>query len=177
MSARDREREEHRRRRRRDINRDREVQRCRNWAEYGKLLERRGRRPAGGHECLWNREVAPLHDPRHPTPTAELLEKIRVSKSTHLLEGASSMKASDQWRICFNVYQPDSAADFKKSNPGKPYTRMCVCSFDGPVPDLRAIKLLTFQSGDVPVVIAVVDHGDISFYTFKDFQLPVDVYP
>lgn len=51
------------------------------------------------------------------------------------------------------------------------------CSFDGPVPDLRAIKLLTFQSGDVPVVIAVVDHGDISFYTFKDFQLPVDVYP
>lgn len=51
------------------------------------------------------------------------------------------------------------------------------CSFDGPVPDLRAIKLLTFQSGDVPVVIAVVDHGDISFYTFKDFQLPVDVHP
>lgn len=51
------------------------------------------------------------------------------------------------------------------------------CSFDGPVPDLRAIKLLTFQSGDVPVVIAVVDQGDISFYTFKDFQLPVDVYP
>lgn len=51
------------------------------------------------------------------------------------------------------------------------------CSFDGPVPDLQAIKLLTFQSGDVPVVIAVVDQGDISFYTFKDFQLPVDVYP
>lgn len=50
-------------------------------------------------------------------------------------------------------------------------------SFDGPVPDLWAIKLLTFQSGDVPVVIAVVDQGDISFYTFKDFQLPVDVYP
>lgn len=50
-------------------------------------------------------------------------------------------------------------------------------SFDGPVPDLRAIKLLTFRSGDVPVVFAVVDHGDISFYTFKDFQLPTDVYP
>lgn len=99
MSARDREREEDRRRRRRDINRDREVcstssnrgtppafrsivgvsvkvQRCRNWAEYGKLLERRRRRPAGGHECLWNREVAPLHDPRHPTPTGELAALI-----------------------------------------------------------------------------------------------------
>ena len=50
-------------------------------------------------------------------------------------------------------------------------------SFDGPVPDLRAIKLLTSQSGDVPVVLAVVDHGDISFYTFKDFHLPTDVFP
>ena len=50
-------------------------------------------------------------------------------------------------------------------------------SFYGPVPDLRAVKLLAFQSGDVPVVFAVVDYGDISFYTFKDFQLPTDVFP
>lgn len=50
------------------------------------------------------------------------------------------------------------------------------CSFNDPVPDLRAIKLLAHQSGDVPVVMAVVDYGDISFYTFKDFQLPTDVY-
>ena len=54
---------------------------------------------------------------------------------------------------------------------------MLCLSFDGPVPDLRVMKLLAFQSGDVLVVFAVVDHGDISFYTFKDFQLPVDVYP
>lgn len=55
---------------------------------------------------------------------------------------------------------------------------LCLCfSFNDPVPDLRAIKLLTSQSGNVPVVIAVVDYGDISFYTFKDFQLPKDVYP
>lgn len=38
-----------------------------------------------------------------------------------------SIKGSDEWRICFNVYQPDLVAGFKKSNPGKPYTRMCVC--------------------------------------------------
>ncbi|MEQ2201476.1 hypothetical protein XENOCAPTIV_012979 [Xenoophorus captivus] len=88
----------------------------------------------------------------------------------------TALKCSEEWRICFNVYQPDSVADFKKSNPGKPYSRMCVCSFDGPVPDLRVIKQLAFQSGDVPIVYAVVDHGDISFYTFKDFQLPRDVY-
>lgn len=50
-------------------------------------------------------------------------------------------------------------------------------SFTGPVPDLAAIKQLSFQSGDVQIVFAVVDAGDISFYTFKDFQLPTDVYP
>ncbi|XP_040919353.1 tRNA-splicing endonuclease subunit Sen54 [Toxotes jaculatrix] len=177
MSAKEQRREEDKSRRRWNVNRDKAVQRCRNWAEYQELLARRQERRTGRPAHLWNREVTPLHDPRQPVPTEELLEKIRVSKSTDLLEGASRLKGSDEWRIHFNVYQPDTVADFKKSNPGKPYSRMCVCSFDGPVPDLRAIKLLAVQSGDVPVVFAVVDHGDISFYTFKDFQLPTDVYP
>lgn len=87
-----------------------------------------------------------------------------------------SLSLSGQWKISFDVYQLDTVAEFKKSHPGKPYTRMCVCSFDGPVPDLNAMKLLSFQSGDVPVTFAVVDHGDISFYCFKDFKLPTDAY-
>ncbi|XP_022064972.1 tRNA-splicing endonuclease subunit Sen54 [Acanthochromis polyacanthus] len=177
MSSKEQKREEDKRRRRWDVNKDREVRRCRNWAEYHELLARRQRKRKGRPAHLWNREVTPLHDPRQPIPTGELLDKISVIKSTHLLEGASRLKGSEEWRICFNVYQPDTVADFKKSNPGKPYSRMCVCSFDGPVPDLRVIKLLAFQSGDIPVVFAVVDHGDISFYTFKDFQLPTDVFP
>ncbi|XP_041824776.1 tRNA-splicing endonuclease subunit Sen54 [Melanotaenia boesemani] len=177
MSAKEKRREEDKRRRRWDVNKDKEVRRCRNWAEYQELLARRQEKRQGRPAHLWKREVAPLHDPTQPSSTAELLDKIRVMKSTDLLEGASGLNGSEEWRICFNVYQPDSVADFKKSKPGKPYSRMCVCSFDGPVPDLRAIKLLAFQSGDIPVVFAVVDHGDISFYTFKGFQLPTDVYP
>ncbi|XP_044187013.1 tRNA-splicing endonuclease subunit Sen54 [Thunnus albacares] len=175
MSAKEREQDKHRRHW--DVNKDKEVRQCRNWAEYRDLLARRERKRKGQQAHLWNSEVAPLHDPRQQIPTGELLDKISVIKSTHLLEGASRLKGSDEWRICFSVYQPDSVADFKKSNPGKPYSRMCVCSFDGPVPDLKAIKLLAFQSGDIPVVFAVVDHGDISFYTFKDFQLPTDIFP
>ncbi|KAM4530109.1 tRNA-splicing endonuclease subunit Sen54 isoform 2-T3 [Odontesthes bonariensis] len=176
MSAGEERREGDRRRRRWDVNRDREVRRCRNWAEYQELLERRQAKRQGRPAHLWKKEVKPLHDPTQPISTAELLDKIDVIKSTHLLEGGSRLKGSDEWRICFNVYQPDSVADFKKSSPGKPYSRMCVCSFNDAVPDLRAIKLLASQSGDVPVVFAVVDHGDVSFYTFKDFQLPTDVH-
>lgn len=177
MSEKERQREEEKHRHRRDVNRDREVRRCRNWAEYRELQARRQGRQRGRPAHLWDREVAPLHDPTQPIPTAELLDKLSVVKSSHLLDGASGLIGCTDWRICFNVYQPDTVADFKKSSPGKPYARMCVCSFDGPVPDLRAIKQLAYQSGDVPVVFAVVDHGDISFYTFKDFQLPTDVFP
>ncbi|XP_061703037.1 tRNA-splicing endonuclease subunit Sen54 isoform X2 [Syngnathoides biaculeatus] len=177
MSVKDREKNRNNHRRSWDVNRDKKVRQCKNWAEYNQLLaSRRGRR-SGRPEHLWNREITPLHDPTQPISTDELLTKISVIKSTHMLEGASRLKASDVWRICFSVYQPDTVANFKKSNPGKPFARMCVCSFSGPVPDLGAIKQLSFQSGDVQVVFAVVDGGDISFYTFKDFQLPIDVYP
>uniref|UniRef100_A0A8C8IVD7 tRNA-splicing endonuclease subunit Sen54 N-terminal domain-containing protein n=1 Tax=Oncorhynchus tshawytscha TaxID=74940 RepID=A0A8C8IVD7_ONCTS len=168
MSRREWERERDRDRYRRDINQDREVRRCRNWAEYQELQERRiqrSRRDRPAH--LWEGPVTPLHDPAQVTSTGELLDKISVIKSTRLLEG------SEEWRICFNIYQSDTVAEFKKSAPGKPYSRMCV--FDGPVPDLWTLKLLAFQSGDVPVTYAVVDHGDISFYSFKDFQIPTDV--
>ncbi|KAK6311946.1 hypothetical protein J4Q44_G00176100 [Coregonus suidteri] len=174
MSRRERERD--RDRYRRDVNQDREVRRCRNWAEYRELQERRiqqSRRDRPAH--LWEGPVTPLHDPAQVSSTGELLDKINVIKSTRLLEGASSLKGSEEWRICFNIYQPDTVAEFKKSTPGKPYSRMCVCSFDGPVPDLWTMKLLAFQSGDIPVTYAVVDHGDISFYSFKDFQIPTDV--
>ncbi|XP_074511898.1 tRNA-splicing endonuclease subunit Sen54 [Sebastes fasciatus] len=177
MSSKEQNREDDKRKRRRDVNKDREVRRCRNWTEYRKLLARRQARGKGRPAHLWNREVNPLHDPRHLIPTGELLDKISVTKSTHLLEGASRLRGSDESRMCFNIYQPDAVADFKKSHPGKPYSRMCVCSFDAPVPDLRVMKMLAFQSGDIPVVFAVVDHGDISFYTFKGFQLPTDVFP
>uniref|UniRef100_A0A667XE39 TSEN54 tRNA splicing endonuclease subunit n=1 Tax=Myripristis murdjan TaxID=586833 RepID=A0A667XE39_9TELE len=174
MSAREKDREHDRRRRQWDVNKDKQVRRCRNWAEYRELQARRRQRDRPPH--LWESEVTPLHDPKQPISTKELQDKISVIKSSRLQDDASRLKSSDEWRICFNVYQPDTVADFKKSNPGKPYSRMCVCSFDGPVPDLHAVKLLASQSGDVPVVCAVVDHGDISFYTFKDFQLPTDVY-
>lgn len=96
-----------------------QVQQCRNWADYRELLAGRERRHQGRLEHLWNREVTPLHDPRHPIPHGEttwtsgaqpkcrvwnwvkswclilffipeeLLQKISVTKSTNLLEGAS----------------------------------------------------------------------------------------
>ncbi|XP_058417595.1 tRNA-splicing endonuclease subunit Sen54 isoform X3 [Diceros bicornis minor] len=47
--------------------------------------------------------------------------------------------------------------------------------FDEPAPDLCTLKRLSYQSGDVPLIFALVDHGDISFYSFRDFTLPRDL--
>ncbi|XP_041939016.1 tRNA-splicing endonuclease subunit Sen54 isoform X1 [Alosa sapidissima] len=177
LSRRDRDRQRERDRYHRDVNDDRDVRRCRNWAEYLELLERRrSRRNHGDRPAhLWEGAVKPLSQPGHTSSHSDLLHQIGVIQSSRLLDDAISLSIPSQWKISFDVYQPDTVADYKKSNPGKPYTRMCVCSFEGPVPDLQVVKSLSFQSGEVPVTFAVVDHGDISFYSFKDFTLPVDV--
>lgn len=49
------------------------------------------------------------------------------------------------------------------------------CRSDELVPDLCTLKRLSYQSGDVPLIFALVDHGDISFYSFRDFTLPRDL--
>ncbi|KAG5833020.1 hypothetical protein ANANG_G00297420 [Anguilla anguilla] len=159
------------------VNEDREVRRCRNWAEYRHLLERRSQRSQRERPAhLWEGQVKPLLQPGQYSSPGDLMNGIGVIHSSHWLEGVTRLgPGSEGWSVVFNVYQPDTVADFRKTSPGKPYTRMCVCSFEGPVPDLRTLKLLAFQSGDVPVTFAVVDHGDISFYTFKSFQLPTDL--
>lgn len=54
-------------------------------------------------------------------------------------------------------------------------SKLYLCRFDEPVPDLRTLKRLSYQSGDVPLIFALVDHGDISFYSFRDFTLPRDL--
>ncbi|XP_046875095.1 tRNA-splicing endonuclease subunit Sen54 isoform X2 [Hypomesus transpacificus] len=128
MSRGERERERERDRYRRDVNEDREVRCCRNWAEYRQLLaQRRGRSHRDRPAHLWEGKVTPLHDPRHPTSCGELLDKISVIKPYRLTDGPSREQGSEGWRLCFDVYQPDTVAEFRKSSPGRPYSRMCVC--------------------------------------------------
>ncbi|XP_042721198.1 tRNA-splicing endonuclease subunit Sen54 isoform X1 [Lagopus leucura] len=158
------------------INSDREVRCCINWQEYKALLRRRSqqrvwRRPPH----LWGQAVTPLLQPEEATSFAAVRQQISVLQPSHILDGASRLQEDlESIKIDFNVYQADAVAKFKKTNPGKPYVRMCVQSFDEQVPSLRALKQVTCQSGDVPVVFALADHGEIAFYSLKEFKLPVD---
>ncbi|XP_040291635.1 tRNA-splicing endonuclease subunit Sen54 [Bufo bufo] len=161
------------------INTDPKIKKCSNWSEYKTLLqerERQSHRERPPH--LWSSTVRPLLTPGHVKSTACVLEQITViTQSTLLEDGKRLQDAQNTPQIHFNLYQADGNSEFKKSKPGKPYAYLCVRSFDEQIPSLRTMKSLAYRSGDVPVVFALVDCGEIAFYTFKDLQLPVDVYP
>ncbi|NXB24275.1 SEN54 endonuclease, partial [Rhagologus leucostigma] len=159
------------------VNADQEVRRCSNWQEYKALLEqRRQQRVWKRPSHLWDQAVTPLLRPEEVTSPAVLLQQISVLQPSHILDGASRLQEDPEaMKIDFNVYQADAVSKFKKTNPGKPHVRMCVRSFDEPIPSLRALKQVTYLSGDVPLVFALVDHGEITFYSLKEFKLPVDV--
>uniref|UniRef100_A0A8C8YD37 tRNA splicing endonuclease subunit 54 n=1 Tax=Prolemur simus TaxID=1328070 RepID=A0A8C8YD37_PROSS len=162
---------------REDINADPEVQRCSSWQEYKELLQRRHlQRSQNLPPHLWGQPVTPLLKPGQADSPATVLQHISVLQTTHLADGgARLLERSGGLEISFDVYQADAVATFRKNNPGKPYARLCISGFDEPVPDLYSLKWLSYQSGDVPLIFALVDHGDISFYSFRDFTLPRDL--
>lgn len=65
----------------------------------------------------------------HLRPSDQRRNRRRLLRFHHFLLSLFffSIGGSDEWRLSFSVYQPDSVADFRKSSPGKPYARVCVC--------------------------------------------------
>ncbi|XP_065708311.1 tRNA-splicing endonuclease subunit Sen54 isoform X2 [Patagioenas fasciata] len=177
LSRKEREQRERESRYKSSVNADREVRCCSNWQEYKALLKQRSQQRVWKRPPhLWEQAVTPLLRPDEATSSAAFLQQISVLQPSHILDGASRLQEDPGGlKIDFNVYQADAVAKFKKTNPGKPYVRMCVRSFDEQIPSLRALKQVTYQSGDVPVVFALVDYGEIAFYSLKEFKLPVDV--
>lgn len=161
------------------INADPKVKKCTNWKEYKALLQEKAcQQDQDRPPHLWKSTIQPFLMPGSIKSTASVLEKITVmSQSTMLDDTKRIQKMPNLPQIHFNLYQADGTSVFRKSKPGKPYAHLCVRSFDEQIPTLLTLKNLAYQSGDVPVVFALVDYGEVAFYTFKDFQLPVDVYP
>uniref|UniRef100_A0A6I8NXC4 tRNA splicing endonuclease subunit 54 n=1 Tax=Ornithorhynchus anatinus TaxID=9258 RepID=A0A6I8NXC4_ORNAN len=159
------------------VNADPEVRRCPGWRDYKALLRRRQLLQADHSHPphLWEQPVTPLSEPGRATTPEAVLQQIAVLQPSRLADGAACLDNPQDLAISFDVYQADAVASFRKNSPGQPYARMCVCSFDEALPDLRAIKQLSYQSGNVPLVFAVVEHGDIAFYSFRDFMLPTDL--
>ncbi|XP_055264571.1 tRNA-splicing endonuclease subunit Sen54 isoform X2 [Moschus berezovskii] len=177
LSRREREQQAEAQHFREDVNADPQVQRCSSWREYKQLLQRRHlQKTQSRPPHLWDQPVTPLLSPGRADSPATVLQQISMLQTTHLADGGAwLLEKPAGLEISFDVYQADAVATFRKNNPGKPYVRLCISGSDEPVPDLCTLKRLSYQSGDVPLIFALVDHGDISFYSFRDFMLPRDL--
>uniref|UniRef100_H3AMB5 tRNA splicing endonuclease subunit 54 n=1 Tax=Latimeria chalumnae TaxID=7897 RepID=H3AMB5_LATCH len=162
-----------------NINKDKRVKQCSNWKEFKELTKKSwDEKELLPH--LWKDVVSPLFKMGQAASPGDLLQQISILKSSCILDEAARtiLDKVATLQYSFDMYVLKKKLKFRVHQPGDAFYFISALSlrFDMPVPDLRTIKMLAYQSGDVPVVFAVVDSGDLSFYSLKDFKLPTDVY-
>ncbi|GAB1610534.1 tRNA-splicing endonuclease subunit Sen54-like [Argonauta hians] len=149
---------------------------AKNWSEYKVILEREKieeEQALSSAKLLWEDDIKPLLSPDDCLSTDEALQKLQIIQNAqlHCKGKDNSSNTSGDWNIIFDVYQPNS--QFKKTNPGLPYFRVCVCRFDDNPPSLADYIHLTNSLKDqVPINWAFVDNGEVAFYTFQGFTIP-----
>jgi len=123
---------------------------------------------------LWTSkdDCRPLVRPEDATSTAAVLSKLQVIKNQRMTEGNCMEPSSAQQslQIVLDVYQP--GLNFKKSDPGPPDFCITVCRFCDPPPSLAALTVLRKECSPVPLKIALVDGGSVSFYSVIDVDSP-----
>ncbi|KAJ6421202.1 hypothetical protein OIU84_028557 [Salix udensis] len=75
----------------------------------------------------------------------------------------------DELRLNFDVYLPNSK--FRKSSPGDPAFLLCLVR--GNPPSNAKSEALERQCGGIPLKLCRVDHGRVSFFSFKRVELPI----
>eukprot|EP00039_Didymoeca_costata_P012628 m.182745 g.182745 ORF g.182745 m.182745 type:complete len:385 (-) comp15535_c0_seq3:1534-2688(-) len=75
------------------------------------------------------------------------------------------------FHICLDVYKPTKK--FKKTDPGIPTFRICVCEFHKDIPTESELTWLEQKAAPSTLKFAVVDRGSIVFFDLMDFVLPV----
>ncbi|ESO83967.1 hypothetical protein LOTGIDRAFT_229530 [Lottia gigantea] len=124
---------------------------------------------------LWKGEVTPVLRPTDVTTTANILNKLQIIKLINEVDDESENSSDENLnttKISFDVYLPN--AQFKKSDPGRPNHRVCVTRSCDEPPSLITINQC-YLKDKVPVHWAVIDNGDVAFYSFQHFSLPIDI--
>lgn len=121
---------------------------------------------------LWNSEdgVTPLVRPEDAVSTAAILSKLQVVKNQRMHTADTQSGQDSSLQIVFDVYQP--GVNFKKSNPGPPDFCITVCRYSDMPPSLASMNSLSQECHPVPLKIALVDGGNILFYSILDVDSP-----
>ncbi|XP_071797261.1 tRNA-splicing endonuclease subunit Sen54-like [Asterias amurensis] len=154
-----------------------------NWSEYKKMLsmEEAARRADqdifdSPVDHLWRGDVKPLVRPGDATYTGNILNKLQVISSSYMTSEhtrLSPTQGSNNVKLAFDVFHPSPT--FKKTQPGRPKFHVVVAKVSDPVPDLLTLARLLQQASSITLLVAVVDNGDITFYTLKGIELTTDI--
>lgn len=121
---------------------------------------------------LWTSEddCRPLLRPEDATSTAAVLSKLQVIKNQRMTEANDLSAKQQSLQVAFDVYQP--GLNFKKSDPGTPAFCVTVCRFSDSPPSLAVMSAMRKECACVPLKIALVDGGSVSFYSVLDVDSP-----
>jgi len=146
-----------------------------DWTNYKELVMLAKKTVASRMDHLFKEmnsgTVKPLINPTDAHRTKHVLDKLKVIDTKNVQVDRDNFS----YFIKYNVYQTDKTKPFKKTNPGKPFVRLVVCSASDPFPSLKVLKQLERDSEDAPIKLAVVETGHVMFFAFDDIQLPNDV--
>ncbi|XP_059646272.1 uncharacterized protein LOC132291581 [Cornus florida] len=102
------------------------------------------------------------------TPEINRIMDTESNDNSFVFELFNKMQINEA-RPVFDVYLPNSK--FKKSSPGNPSFMVCLTS--GHLPSKLEIEDLERQCNGIPLKFCHVEHGRVSFFSFKRVELPI----
>nr|XP_022316748.1 tRNA-splicing endonuclease subunit Sen54-like [Crassostrea virginica] len=147
-----------------------------NWREYKERLRESLESQSLTFQSTLE-QVVPLVRPEDATDTISVLKKLQIIPQW---EGSPESANKTEERpglpkVSYDVFKPD--AKFRKSNPGVPDHRVCVVRSEEDPPSLSALtSLYSYYDDDIPLHWAVVDNGEIAFYSFSQISFPTQVF-
>jgi hypothetical protein len=151
-----------------------------NWGEYKKLLALGVEEDSQDFlDCpithLWQGDVKPLVQPSDATSTGKVLNRLQVVHSANVTSEHVRLSALQgaNIKLAFDVFLPSPS--YKKTQPGRPKFHVVVAKVMDAVPDLLTLANLLQQASAITLLVAVVDNGDITFYSLKGIELSTDI--
>ncbi|KFM74268.1 tRNA-splicing endonuclease subunit Sen54, partial [Stegodyphus mimosarum] len=131
--------------------------------------------PIYENEVLWCRNICPLVRAGSKYTASEVMKMLGVTQMAKMLDKGNKNEkyfpATPSLEISFDVYLPGT--NYRKTCPEIPKYRIIVVRSTDSIPKYSELVLLQRKWNDnASLQIAVVDNGDINFYSFNNICLP-----
>ena len=131
----------------------------------------------GPLRSLWLSKTCPMIKPSDGSSTLNILTKLQFSSVQDKVKNTKSIHHShhgQKFKISYDIYAP--GVHFKKSNPCLPNFRIVIMDSNDKVPTKADMQTTLGSITDgVPLLFAIVSHGDIAFYSLYPVDLPLQI--